>query len=113
MSLERPQVPVSLADATSVVLTKQGAKGQATVIALSGDLDKGAADQLRQAAAKAALSTRPVVIEMSGVTQMPTPVMGALVGAWHQLEGRVTVNCSEPVFAALEETGLDRLLPVG
>lgn len=96
-----------------MVRVQQRVNGQATVIALSGDLDPDAAGQLRDAAARAASSPRHVVIEMSGVTQMPAPVMGALVGACHRLQGRVTVNCSAPVFAALEETGLDRLLPVG
>lgn len=103
---------VAFADGLRVVRVKQRAEDQATVIALFGDLDREAAGQLRDAAARAADSQRHVVIEMSGVTQMPAPVMGALVGACHRLEGRVTVNCSAPVFAALEETGLDRLLPV-
>jgi len=86
--------------------------GGAMIIALAGDLDCSAADQLRDATNRAAARTCRVVIEMSAVTDVPTPVLGVLVGAWHTLEDRLTLRCSQPVQDVLERTGLDRLLPV-
>ncbi len=85
---------------------------EATVIAMSGALDRYAAGELRELTELASRSPRRVVIEMSRVTEMPRPVIGVLVGAWHLLEDRLTVRCSDSVQAVLVETGLDRLLPV-
>jgi anti-anti-sigma factor len=88
-------------------------EGQATVIALTGDVDGEAAHQLRDAAARAAARPCPVVIEMSQVTKLSGPGIGVLVGAWHRLADRLTLRCSPPVHATLVQSGLDRLLPVG
>lgn len=88
------------------------ANGEATVIALRGVLDAQDAAILREAAARMAYDRNPVVIEMSEVTDVAPPVVGVLVGAWHYLNERLTLRVSPPVFAALEEVGLNRMLPV-
>ena len=91
---------------------REPADGEATVIALWGALDSATAGQLRDAAARVAYDHNPVVIEMSEVTDVAAPVVGVLVGAWHYLNERLTLRVSPPVFAVLEETGLNRMLPV-
>jgi anti-anti-sigma regulatory factor len=88
------------------------ANGEATVIALRGVLDAQDASVLREAAARMAYDRNPVVIEMSEVTDVAAPVVGVLVGAWHYLNERLTLRVSPPVFAALEEAGLNRMLPL-
>ncbi len=90
----------------------QQVDGGATIIALAGHLDRSAAGQLRDATNRAALKPFRVVIEMSAVTDVPTPVLGVLVGAWHTLDDRLTLRCSASVHDALEASGLGRLLPV-
>jgi anti-anti-sigma factor len=91
---------------------QQQDEGEATVVAMAGDLGGNAADELRHATARAARASGRVVFEMTGVTALPAPVVGVLVGAWHTLNDRLTLKCSAPVFDVLEHTGLDRLLPV-
>ena len=91
---------------------RQPANGEATVIALRGAIDAATAGQLRDAAARVAYAHNPVLIEMSEVTDVAPPVVGVLVGAWHYLNDRLTLRVSPPVFAALEEAGLNRMLPV-
>ena len=91
---------------------REPANGEATVIALWGALDAATAAELRDAAARMAYDRNPVVIEMSEVTDVATPVVGVLVGAWHYLNERLTLRVSPPVFAKLEEVGLNRMLPV-
>ncbi|HEX4430199.1 MAG TPA: STAS domain-containing protein [Frankiaceae bacterium] len=91
---------------------REPANGEATIIALSGALDSQIAGQLRDAAARIAHDHNPVVIEMSEVTDLAAPVVGVLVGAWHYLSDRLTLRVSPPVFAAFEEVGLSRMLPV-
>ena len=91
---------------------REPGNGEATVIALSGAVDARTASALRDAAARMAYDRNPVVIEMSEVTDVAPPVVGVLVGAWHYLNERLTLRVSRPVFAALEEAGLDRMLPV-
>ncbi|HEX4018137.1 MAG TPA: STAS domain-containing protein [Frankiaceae bacterium] len=91
---------------------REPADGEATVIALQGALDASTAGQLRDAAARVAHAENPVVIEMSQVTDVAPPVVGVIVGAWHYLNDRLTLRVSPPVFAAFEEAGLSRLLPV-
>ncbi len=91
---------------------REPTNGEATVIALRGELDGETASALRDAAARVAYSHNPVVIEMSEVTDLPAPVVGVLVGAYHYLNDRLTLRVSPPVFAALEEVGLNRMLPV-
>jgi anti-anti-sigma regulatory factor len=86
--------------------------GEAAVISLRGVLDAEAASVLRDAAARMAYDRNPVVIEMSEVTDVAPPVVGVLVGAWHYLNERLTLRVSPPVFAALEDAGLNRMLPV-
>jgi anti-anti-sigma regulatory factor len=88
------------------------ANGEASVIALRGVLDAQTASALRDAAARMAYDRNPVLIEMSEVTDVTAPVVGVLVGAWHYLNERLTLRVSPPVFAALEEAGLNRMLPV-
>jgi anti-anti-sigma regulatory factor len=88
------------------------ANGEASVIALRGVLDAQTASALRDAAARMAYDLNPVLIEMSEVTDVTAPVVGVLVGAWHYLNERLTLHVSPPVFAALEEAGLNRMLPV-
>jgi anti-anti-sigma regulatory factor len=83
-----------------------------TVIALKGVLDGACAGELREVTERVARSETAVVIEMSEVTDVATPVVGVLVSAWHSLNDRLTLHCSEPVAAALAENGLIRLLPV-
>jgi anti-anti-sigma factor len=91
---------------------REPVNGEATVIALRGALDSVTAGQLREAAASVAHDHNPVLIEMSEVTGMGAPVVGVLVGAFHYLKERLTLQVSPPVFAALEEAGLNRMLPV-
>ena len=91
---------------------REPANGEATVIALQGALDGATAGQLRDAAARVAYAHNPVVIEMSEVTDVAAPVVGVIVGAWHYLNERLTLRVSPPVFAAFEEAGLSRMLPV-
>ncbi len=95
-----------------LVVRMQQDDGEATVIAMAGSLSGSEADELRRATARAALTNGRVVFEMTGVTALPTPVVGVLVGAWHALDDRLTLKCSAPVFDVLERTGLVRLLPV-
>lgn len=83
-----------------------------TVILLKGVLDGASAVQLREATERVACSESAVVIEMSEVTDVATPVVGVLVGAWHSLNDRLTLHCSDPVAVALAQSGLSRLLPV-
>ena len=99
-------------DVGPVVKVQQQDEGAATVIAMAGDLGCEAAGELREATARAANAHGRVVIEMTGVTGLSIPVVGALVSAWHTLDDRLTLRCSAPVYAALARTGLDRLLPV-
>jgi anti-anti-sigma factor len=91
---------------------REPGNGEATVIALRGDLDAATAAELREVAARMAYDHNPVVIEMSEVTGVATPVVGVLVGAYHYLNERLTLRVSPPVFAKLEEAGLNRMLPV-
>lgn len=91
---------------------REPVNGEATVIALWGALDSATAGQLRDAAARIAYDDNPVLIEMSEVTDLAAPVVGVLVGAWHYLNERLTLRVSPPVFAALEEVGLNRMLPL-
>jgi anti-anti-sigma regulatory factor len=86
--------------------------GEGTIIALRGVLDAATAGELRDAAAGVAHDHNPVLIEMSEVTDVAAPVVGVLVGAWHYLNERLTLRVSPPVFAALEEAGLNRMMPV-
>ena len=95
-----------------VMSLREPANGEATVIALWGALDSATAGELRDAASRAAYADNPVVIEMSDVTDMPAPVVGVIVGAWHYLNERLTLRVSPPVFAAFEDAGLSRMLPV-
>ena len=100
-------------DGKRVMSLREPTNGEATVIALWGALDSATAGQLRDAAARVAYAgDNPVVIEMSEVTDLGAPVVGVLVGAWHYLNERLTLRVSPPVFAALEEAGLSRMLPV-
>ncbi len=91
---------------------REPTNGEPTVIALWGALDSGTAGQLRDATSRAAYARNPVVIEMSEVTDVAAPVVGVIVGAWHYLNDRLTLRVSPPVFAAFEEAGLSRMLPV-
>jgi anti-anti-sigma factor len=91
---------------------REPANGEATVIALRGTVDAATASALRDAAARMAYDHNPVVIEMSEVTELATPVVGVLVGAYHYLNERLTLRVSPPVFAKLEAAGLNRMLPV-
>ncbi len=101
-----------MVDDYTVMSVRERANGEATVISLRGSLDAETASALRDATARMAYDHTPVVIEMSEVTELATPVVGVLVGAWHYLNERLTLRVSPPVFAKLEETGLNRMLPV-
>ncbi|MCE0761878.1 anti-sigma factor antagonist [Pseudonocardia kujensis] len=95
-------------------------RADAVVIAVAGELDYTTTPSLRKAIADALdrLSTRPLVLDLTGVTLLGSAGLATLVDsaaeAEHQLTTagpfRIVVDGTRPVIRSIQVSGLDQLL---
>ena len=87
-----------------------------TVVAVHGELDLHAADELRGALDTAAGDGRRLVIDLVGTTFIDSTALGIIAAAAKTAEprgGKLTVVASDPrIVRIFQLTGLDRLISV-
>ena len=90
--------------------------GEATVVALSGDVDLRHSPNLRKALMELMFDRRPVVVELSGVTYVDSSGIAGLVEAYQMARKNGTTFAlaaiSDPVRRVLQLARLDRVFSI-
>jgi anti-anti-sigma factor len=84
-----------------------------TILAVRGDIDRTAVDELRTLLFAATSRTDGQLdLDLSGVTSFPRAGLGLLVSAKTWSGDRLRVICNTEVRQVLEDAGLARVLPL-